>query len=259
MEADRGRHERHSPNQFVRVVREDPVRTGLLYAGTEFGIFVSFDDGAHWRSMQENLPHTPVTDMKIYRDDLILSTQGRGFYIVDNLSVIRGAAWRAAAGRRAVQAGGRVPAGGQVPTFYYWFKETPTAPVTRGEERGGPRGVHDDRAAWHRAGSSRGARAGGGGGEAAAAGEGAVVEAAAAVAEAVRRPAAGARCRVESASWSNLRLPAYFTCRPASSCGAAAVADPRSRRVSTPSRSVPARGRRLRRSGSAPIRDTYRR
>ena len=72
-------------NHFVRAVREDPVRKGLLYAGTEFGLYVSFDDGAHWQPFQLNLPRTPVTDMLIYRDDLILTTQGRGFYILDNL------------------------------------------------------------------------------------------------------------------------------------------------------------------------------
>jgi hypothetical protein len=75
---------------FVRVVREDPTRKGLLYAGTEFGLYVSFNDGAHWQSLQSNLPVTPVTDIKIYRDDLILTTQGRGFWILDNMSIIRG-------------------------------------------------------------------------------------------------------------------------------------------------------------------------
>ena len=62
-------------NHFVRVVREDPVRRGLLFAGTEFGLYASFDDGAHWQPFQLNLPRTPVTDMLFYRDDLILTTQ----------------------------------------------------------------------------------------------------------------------------------------------------------------------------------------
>jgi photosystem II stability/assembly factor-like uncharacterized protein len=66
----------------VRVVREDPVREGLLYAGTEFGMFVSFDDGAHWQSFQLNLPATPVTDIKIVGKDLALSTMGRSFWIL---------------------------------------------------------------------------------------------------------------------------------------------------------------------------------
>ena len=70
----------------TRVIREDPDRAGLLYAGTEFGIYVSFDNGAHWQSFQLNLPNTPVTDMKVVRKDLVLSTQGRGFWILDNLT-----------------------------------------------------------------------------------------------------------------------------------------------------------------------------
>ncbi len=73
----------------VRVVREDPVRPGLLYAGTEFGMHVSFDSGAHWQSFQNDLPATPVTDIRLAHGDLILSTQGRGFYILDNIDVLR--------------------------------------------------------------------------------------------------------------------------------------------------------------------------
>ena len=70
----------------TRVVREDPNREGLLYAGTEFGIFISFDNGAHWQSFQLNLPNVPVSDIKLYRNDLIVSTQGRAFWILDNIS-----------------------------------------------------------------------------------------------------------------------------------------------------------------------------
>jgi len=70
----------------TRVVREDPSRPGLLYAGTEFGMFVSFDDGAHWRPMQLNLPVTPVTDIAVHRQDLVISTQGRSFWILDDLT-----------------------------------------------------------------------------------------------------------------------------------------------------------------------------
>jgi len=70
----------------TRVVREDPGREGLLYAGTEFGLFISFDNGAHWQSFQQNLPNVPVADLKVYRDDLIVATQGRAFWILDNLS-----------------------------------------------------------------------------------------------------------------------------------------------------------------------------
>ncbi|RMG16010.1 MAG: hypothetical protein D6730_25685 [Bacteroidetes bacterium] len=70
----------------VRVVREDPQREGLLYAGTEYGLFISMDDGKNWHSFQQNLPITPVTDIKVHRKDLVLSTMGRGFWIMDNLS-----------------------------------------------------------------------------------------------------------------------------------------------------------------------------
>jgi hypothetical protein len=70
----------------TRVVREDPDRAGLLYAGTEFGIYVSFDNGARWESFQLNLPVTPVTDIKIAHKDLVLSTQGRSFWILANLT-----------------------------------------------------------------------------------------------------------------------------------------------------------------------------
>ncbi|MCU1268475.1 MAG: hypothetical protein JWM21_4793 [Acidobacteria bacterium] len=73
----------------TRVVREDPNRAGLLYAGTEFGIFISFDNGGHWQSLQLNLPNVPVADIKVYRDDLIVATQGRAFWILDNISSLR--------------------------------------------------------------------------------------------------------------------------------------------------------------------------
>lgn len=72
-----------------RVVRADPAREGLLYAGTEFGLFVSFDDGGQWQAMQRNLPVTPITDMKVHAGDLVLSTMGRSFWILDDLSRIQ--------------------------------------------------------------------------------------------------------------------------------------------------------------------------
>jgi photosystem II stability/assembly factor-like uncharacterized protein len=73
----------------TRVVREDPVRAGLLYAGTEFGMYISFDNGGHWQSFQQNLPNTPVTDIKLAHGDMILATQGRSFWIMDSLSPLR--------------------------------------------------------------------------------------------------------------------------------------------------------------------------
>ena len=74
---------------FVRAVREDPKRRGLLYAGTEKGVFVSFNDGADWRSLQLNLPTTPVHDLVVKNDDLVLATHGRSFWILDDVSPLR--------------------------------------------------------------------------------------------------------------------------------------------------------------------------
>ncbi len=84
------------PQDFpTRVVREDPVREGLLYAGTEFGMFVSLDDGGHWHKFQQNLGVTPVTDLRIIRDDLAVSTMGRSFWVLDNISTLRQASFQA--------------------------------------------------------------------------------------------------------------------------------------------------------------------
>lgn len=84
----------------TRVVREDPEREGLLYAGTEFGTFISFDNGVHWQSLQLNLPITPVTDMKVQRGDLVLSTQGRAFWILDDIVPLRQMSMRVAAAQQ---------------------------------------------------------------------------------------------------------------------------------------------------------------
>jgi photosystem II stability/assembly factor-like uncharacterized protein len=73
----------------TRVVREDPVREHLLYAGTEFGLFISYDDGAHWQSFELNVPNVPITDIKVHHDDLIVSTQGRSMWILDDVSALR--------------------------------------------------------------------------------------------------------------------------------------------------------------------------
>ena len=73
----------------VRTVREDPVRSGLVFAGTEYGVFVSFDAGGSWQSFQRNLPETPITGMRVAHDDLIVSTQGRSFWILDDISPLR--------------------------------------------------------------------------------------------------------------------------------------------------------------------------
>lgn len=73
----------------VNVVREDPIRRGLLYAGTERGAFVSFDDGASWRPLQAGLPNTSVRDIEVHGEDLVIATHGRGFYIMDDIEPLR--------------------------------------------------------------------------------------------------------------------------------------------------------------------------
>jgi photosystem II stability/assembly factor-like uncharacterized protein len=74
---------------FTRVVRADRKRAGLLYAGTEYGMYISFDDGSSWKKFQLNLPEVPVTDLTIKENDLVVATQGRSFYILDDLSMIQ--------------------------------------------------------------------------------------------------------------------------------------------------------------------------
>ena len=71
---------------FTRVLRADPKREGLLYAGTESGMYISFDNGAHWQPFQQNLPTVPITDLTIKENNLIAATQGRGLWIIDDLS-----------------------------------------------------------------------------------------------------------------------------------------------------------------------------
>jgi hypothetical protein len=125
----------------ARVVRQDPDCPGLLFAGTEYGMYVSFDDGGLWQRFQLNLPAVPVMDLKVYRHNLIVATEGRAFWILDDLPVVEGLkpglsrqpavffkpadAYRSGGGGRGGVAGGVPP-----PTFYYWFKEEPAAPVT---------------------------------------------------------------------------------------------------------------------------------
>ena len=75
--------------EFTRVLREDPERAGLLYAGTERGVWVSFDDGANWQSLRRNLPIVPVHDLAVKEGDLVAATHGRSFWILDDLSALR--------------------------------------------------------------------------------------------------------------------------------------------------------------------------
>ncbi len=130
---------------FVRVVREDPQRRGLLYAGTETGIYVSFDDGAHWQTLQLNLPVVPVTDLVVKNNDLVAATQGRAFWILDDLTPLHQLSDKVASSRMylfkprptyRMRGGGgfHVPANiGQNPPngviVYYYLKEKPEAEV----------------------------------------------------------------------------------------------------------------------------------
>jgi hypothetical protein len=76
-------------NDFTRAIREDPERRGLLFAGTETGVQVSFDDGAHWQPLQLKLPAVPVHDLTVKEGDLIAATHGRGFWVLDDIGPLR--------------------------------------------------------------------------------------------------------------------------------------------------------------------------
>ncbi|MEM7263617.1 MAG: glycosyl hydrolase, partial [Planctomycetota bacterium] len=80
------------PEHFTRVIRADPDRAGLLYAGTERGVYVSFNDGGEWEQLKLDLPIVPITDLAVKEKDLIAATQGRGYWILDDLSVLH--QWR---------------------------------------------------------------------------------------------------------------------------------------------------------------------
>ena len=137
----------------TRVVRADPDRAGLLYAGTEFGMYISFNDGTHWQSFQRNLPNTPITDLKVHRKDIVISTQGRSFWIMHDISPlheISDAMARAPAHLvtprdayrmryRAAFGGLESTSGGESdPAYYppagavidYWFANAPAGEVT---------------------------------------------------------------------------------------------------------------------------------
>jgi photosystem II stability/assembly factor-like uncharacterized protein len=84
---------------FLRAIREDPQSKGLLFSGTEFGVYASFDDGDHWQSLQLNLPVTSVRDLTIHGDDLVIGTHGRSFWILDDITPLRQALEAGGAGR----------------------------------------------------------------------------------------------------------------------------------------------------------------
>lgn len=116
-------------NHFVRVVREDPDRKGLLYAGTEFGMYVSFDDGAHWQKFRLNLPVTPITDLMVHQKDLIVATQGRGFYILDNVTPLHQAVDAMKTTTFLFKPRETYRAAGAAANIYYYFAEAPKEQV----------------------------------------------------------------------------------------------------------------------------------
>jgi len=109
-------------NHFTRVVREDPQHKGLLYAGTEFGLYVSFDDGAHWQKLQQNLPVTPITDLAVHQGNLVVATQGRSFWILDDLNVLHELSQLSDSGKHLFQ---------PVATYRAGFSQAPSRPGSR--------------------------------------------------------------------------------------------------------------------------------
>jgi len=129
---------------YTRSVREDPVRRGLLYAGTETGVYVSFTDGARWEPLQLNLPRASVRDVRVHGNDLIAATHGRAFWVIDDISILRQLAdsvtarpmylFQPSQAVRWVSGGGSSLTAGQNPkggaTIDYYFKAVPTTTVT---------------------------------------------------------------------------------------------------------------------------------
>jgi len=133
-------------NDYVHSIHADPVRKGMLYAGTENGMYVSFDDGEHWHSLKLNLPYTPVHDMAIHGDDLVVATHGRGLWVLDNITPLRQAAARPASepahlyqpaiayrGPGFFGGGGQRNAGQNPPSgavIDYYLSSAPASPIT---------------------------------------------------------------------------------------------------------------------------------
>ena len=89
-----------APDDYVHVVRADPVRRGLLFAGTEHQVYVSVDDGGSWRSLRLNMPYAPIYDLTVHGDDVVVATHGRGLWILDDIAPLRDAAGGASSGAR---------------------------------------------------------------------------------------------------------------------------------------------------------------
>jgi photosystem II stability/assembly factor-like uncharacterized protein len=158
----------------TRVVREDPDREGLLYAGTEFGMYLSFDNGAHWQPFNLNLPQVPITDIKVHKKDLVVTTQGRGFWILDNvtpLHQITPQITTTAAHLYKPRDGYRTRVSANVlgPAIDYYLPASHSGPVTVEilDPSGAVVNAYNSEAAAAGGGRGRGGRGGGGGGAAA--------------------------------------------------------------------------------------------
>ncbi len=113
-----------APNDYTHVVREDPTRKALLYAGTEHGFYVSYDDGDHWQSLRLNLPDTQVSDIWVEANDLAIATHGRGFYVLDDITALRqyGSAVTTAAEAYLFKPGDAIHSAENA-TIEYWLKK----------------------------------------------------------------------------------------------------------------------------------------
>jgi hypothetical protein len=111
------------PHDYVHAVREDPMRKGLLYAATQHGMYISYDDGDHWESLSLNLPDVPVHDIQVEDHDIAIATHGRGFYVLDDIEPLRQYAPAMAAERDFVlfTPAAAVRSGPQA-TVQYWLK-----------------------------------------------------------------------------------------------------------------------------------------
>ncbi|HEY7290177.1 MAG TPA: hypothetical protein VH583_10100, partial [Vicinamibacterales bacterium] len=111
-------------NDYVHVVREDPTRKGMLYAGTEHGAYLSYDDGDHWQSLRLNLPDTPISDLWVEANDLTVATHGRGFYVLDSIGPLRQFAPPVISATDAyLFKPGDLVRGGGGATISYWLKK----------------------------------------------------------------------------------------------------------------------------------------
>jgi hypothetical protein len=166
------------PNDYAHTVREDQTRRGLLYAGTRFGVYISYDDGGTWESLSLNLPRVPVNDLMVEKNALVLGTHGRSFYVLDNIEPLRQITPAISASpdpylfrpANAIRSGGAAQ-------IQYWLKRPAQsltievvdaagriATTINGVQPGAGRGAAEGRAGGGGGGGGRGGRGGFGGG-----------------------------------------------------------------------------------------------